>query len=126
MSRSMPVVVAIAIAVLAGAVAAASVVTATPIASGTSDVQAIAATAPPTSPPRLIGFSITEDAGSAAVARVRIHHGTSTAGAELFDVELSADQSTREWFPPGLDVPNGVFVDRVSGTARLTLYSVTP
>lgn len=95
------------------------------VASGTGDVQAVAATGNGITPPLFVGFSITEDAGSPAAARVRLHHGTSAAGPELFDIELAGDQSTREWFPYGIEVQNGLFVDRVSGTCRLTLYTAS-
>lgn len=94
--------------------------TATPVASRSSSLAAIAAS--PTL--RLIGYSITEDAGSPAAARVRIHNGTDASGPELFDIQLSASQSARFW--PGLTgppCPNGIYVERVSGTFRMTLYT---
>jgi hypothetical protein len=94
--------------------------TAAPVASGTADVQGVAA-----SPNlRLVGWSVTEDAATAAAAQVRLTHGTATTDPELFDITLAADQSTREFFgPDGIAVPNGVFVDRVAGTTKLTLFT---
>lgn len=99
---------------------------ATVLASGTTDAQVIAATSAGRTPPRLIGFSITEDAGTPAVARVRLHHGTGTSGTELFDVEIKADEAHRLWMPPGIEIPDGLFVDRAAGTARLTIFTIAP
>lgn len=93
------------------------------IASGTADVQGLSAR------PGLIlmGFSVTEDAATAAAAEVIIRHGTSTSGEELYGVTLSADQSTREWCAPnGIQAHNGIFIDRVSGTTKLTLFWAVP
>jgi hypothetical protein len=89
------------------------------IASGTADVQGIAAQANL----RLVGFSVTEDAGTAAAAEVILRHGTAATDPELFGITLTADQSTREYFGPnGIAVASGVFVDRVAGTTKLTLF----
>lgn len=94
-------------------------ITATVVTSGSGDTQGVAAA----TGLRLVGFSITEDAG--AVARLRLRNGTSTAGTELFDVQLAAGESAREWFgTTGPKCASGLFVDRVSGTTRLTLYTV--
>lgn len=90
-----------------------------PVASNTADEQAIAAA----TGLRLVGWSVTEGAATPSDARIRLHHGTANSGPELFDVTLSPGESAREWFDlGGIAVPNGVFVDRVSGTTRLTLY----
>jgi len=93
----------------------------TAVASGTADVQAIAAFP---GGQWMMGFSVTEDAIVPALSRVRLHHGTSSAGPELFDVHLLASGSAREWFGQyGPDVRSGVFIDRVLGTTRLTVYT---
>jgi len=75
---------------------------------------------------KLMGYSITEDAGTPAAARLRLRHGTTVAGIEIADVKLAADQSTREMFGIGIFVPNGVFVERATGTTRLSLYWSKP
>ncbi|HYE85973.1 MAG TPA: hypothetical protein VEA16_06440 [Vicinamibacterales bacterium] len=93
---------------------------ATAIASGTGDAQAITAVAGTI----LLGFSITENAGTPAAARVRLHLGTDNTGTELFDVTLAASESVREWFgASGPDISTGLYMDRVSGTTRLTIYT---
>ena len=89
-----------------------------PIASGTGDLQAVAATAGL----QLMGFSITEDAATAATARLRLHHGTANTDPELFDVTLAPGESAREFISEGIAVADGLYLDRVSGTTRLTLY----
>ena len=96
--------------------------TPTVIASGTADVQGIAAT----NNLRLVGYSITEDADPAAAAELSLRHGTLATDPEIFGITLTADQSVREGlWKEGIGVPNGVFVDRISGTTRLTLFTKT-
>lgn len=95
-------------------------IVATVVASGTADTQGVAAAANL----RLCAFSVTEDAGSPAVARVRLRNGTADTDPEMFDIQLSASQSARmQFFPTCIPAHSGVFVDRVSGTTRLTLYT---
>ena len=94
--------------------------TATVIASGTGDVQGIAAA----DNLRLVGYSITEDAGTPAAAELSLRHGVLATDPELFGITLTADQSVREGlWKDGVGVPNGVFVDRISGTTKLPLFS---
>lgn len=87
-------------------------------ASGAASVQGIA----PQPGLRLTGFSITEDAATPAAARVRLRHGTDGTGPEMFDIKLSADQSTRESFAPGIAAQGGIYIERVTGTTRITLF----
>lgn len=70
----------------------------------------------------LMGFSCIETAGS--VAQFILNHGTSNSGPIISWVSLSANESSREWYgPQGKAVPNGVYVQRVSGTTQVTLDS---
>ena len=94
--------------------------TLTEVDSGTGDVQGIAAA----DNLRLVGYSITEDAGTPAAAELSLRHGTLATDPEIFGITLTADQSVREGlWKDGIGVPNGVFIDRVSGTTKLTLFS---
>lgn len=89
------------------------------VASGAAAVQAVY----PADDLVLMGFSATEDAGTAAAAEVILRHGKDTSGDELFGVTLAANESTSDWFAPcGIGCPNGLYVDRVSGTTKLTLF----
>lgn len=91
----------------------------TAVAATAADVQGLAAAANL----RLTGFSITEAAGVAAAAEVSLRHGTAATDPEIIGVNLAADGSVRDFFgPDGIAVPNGVFVDMVAGTAKLTLF----
>lgn len=102
---------------MVGAPAAGSSLTA--VAATAADVQGLAAAANL----RLMGFSITEAAGTAAAAEVSLRHGTAATDPEIIGVNLAADGSVRDFFgPDGIAVPNGVFVDVVAGTAKLTLF----
>lgn len=73
---------------------------------------------------RLIGFACKESAVTAAVATFNIVHGATAAGGTLVvPVELSANESTREWFgPDGIDVPNGLSIDWVAGQVDIVLF----
>lgn len=89
------------------------------VASGTADVQGLTAKVYR----RLCGVSVTEDAGTAAAAEVILRHGTSTGGSELTGIVLAANETKVFWFSDeGVSVPSGVFVDRVAGTTKLTLF----
>ena len=96
--------------------------TATPIATGTADVQGFAATAGL----RLMGYSVRESAGSAAVAALNLRHGTTATDPLLAVSELAANGADNAWFgPQGINCPNGIFVDRVAGETELVLYTTT-
>lgn len=91
---------------------------ATEVASGTADAQAVAALASL----RFLGFSVRENAAGAAEFIIR--HGTQATDPPLAFVKLAAGESVREWYgPQGLVATNGIFVDRVSGTTHLVVYS---
>lgn len=96
-------------------------VTVTVVDSGTADSAAVSSVSNGRN--CLVGFSITEDAETPAVAELRILHGATSAGTELFVVTLSAGESTRELNLPCIPVGNGIFIDRISGTTRLTLFT---
>lgn len=93
----------------------------TVLAAGTADAAAVAAT--PNL--RLIGFSAVETAGAAA--SFSIQEGTSTdLTKELMGVTLTANESTREFPPDGIPCPGGIWVDRITGTTRITIYYRIP
>lgn len=88
----------------------------TPLTSGTTSGQGLSAATNLI----LMGFSSIETAG--ATAQFILNHGTSNAGPIISWVSLSANQSTREWYgPQGKNVPNGVYVQKVSGSTQITL-----
>lgn len=95
----------------------------TPVSAGTADVQGIAAVANL----RLMGFSVTEDAGTPAAAEVVLRHGTSATDPIIARIKLAPDESTSDapFGTQGIAVASGVFVDRVSGTTELSLYHRT-
>jgi hypothetical protein len=72
---------------------------------------------------RLMGFFARESAGSAAVATFEIVNGEdASAGDGVVPVELSANQSTREWFGPhGIAFPRGISLDHLAGTFDCTI-----
>lgn len=89
------------------------------IASGTVDAQGIAAQAGL----RLMGFSVTEDAAAAAAAEIILRHGTAATDAELFGINLIANESKQMFFEAGgIATAGGIFVDRVAGQTKLTIY----
>jgi hypothetical protein len=95
--------------------------TRTTIASGTGNAAVIA----PTTGLRLLGFSITEDAGSPAVARASIQEGASAAiNTEIAGINLAASGSLNLWFGEhGIPCPGGIYLNRISGTTRAVFYT---
>jgi hypothetical protein len=93
--------------------------TTAPVATGTGNVQALAASGGR----RLLGYSVRESAGTAAVATAVLRHGTGTGDPMIAVIELAANGSeTRDFFDRGIAVDNGVFVHRVAGETELALW----
>lgn len=91
------------------------------VASGTAGVQGVAAT----SGLRFAGFSAKEDTGTAAATFV-IRHGTSNTGTPIAFVSLAAGAVVTQFFgETGLYAPNGIFIDRLTGTTELSLWTRT-
>ena len=90
----------------------------TTIAAATTDEAGIAAAANM----RLMGYSIKETAG--AVATLLLRHGDA-ASDEIFAAEnFAAAGCTLRWFGPGgIPVPDGVFIERLTGTTAVTLWT---
>lgn len=85
------------------------------VASGTADAQAF------TGACTLVGYSVRESAGIAAVATVVLRDGTAATDPLRVLIELPADRSETTK-TPAIDFANGVFVDRVAGETELVLY----
>ena len=76
-----------------------------------ADQQAVAAT------PGLRLRYVTFEETAGAVANIIVRHGTLATDEALLHIRLAANESRSEWFPDGgIDCPDGVFLDRVSGT----------
>lgn len=94
--------------------------TPTAVASGTGDAQGVAAAANL----RYVGFTCRENAGSPAAAEFILRHGTDNTGTPLAFVKLAANESRADWNgPDGVAAASGIFVDRVSGTTEITIFS---
>ncbi len=97
------------------------VAAATEVASGTTDAQGITGTWNKV----LTGFSVAESAAPAAAAEVILRHGTTDAAAMLVaPINLDANGFGQYVLDPPVVVSSGVYVDRVSGTTTLVLYTV--
>ena len=81
------------------------------VASGSADVQGY------TGSTTLMGYSVS----AGAAATVVLRNGTSTAAPAVALVNLAAAGSETGVLP-AVDCPDGVFVDRVTGTSELVLY----
>ena len=90
----------------------------TAAASGSGDV-AMVATTPGL---RFVGFACQESAGSPAVANFRLRHGAADSAPILAPVELNSNESAREWWYPGVDAPNGIFLERTAGSTEVTVF----
>lgn len=73
---------------------------------------------------RLLGFACRESDGTPAVATFEIVHGADgSADDAVIPVELAANESKVQWFgPEGLEFPNGISIDHISGTFDCTLF----
>jgi hypothetical protein len=92
------------------------------VASGTGDVAAVAAKWNL----KLVGFSVSEDAG--ATAAVEIYDGVSSSGElALAPINLAAN-GFGMWgiARQGIPCHNGIFVNRLSGTTTVVLYIDRP
>lgn len=70
----------------------------------------------------LMGWSVKED--SAAVATLVLRHGTSTSDPIIAVINLAASASETRWLGPnGVNCPNGIFVDRLTGTTTVVIYT---
>jgi len=95
-------------------------VTVTEIVSGTGDVQGLSAQVGL----RLVGYSVRESAVVPILATVALRDGTSDAGEAVVVIGLLASTSQTVWLGDyGLPCNSGVFVDRISGTSHLSLWT---
>ena len=92
---------------------------------GAADSQAVPAT-PAGSDIQWVlwGFSAAETAGTAATAECVLRHGNGpTSPILVAPMNFAADGfGYPTFFPVPLPVPNGIYVDRVSGTTTIVLY----
>ena len=90
----------------------------TTVAAGTGDEVGIAGTAGM----RLMGYSIKETAG--AVATLLLRHGATVAGDIVAAENFAAAGSETRWFgPQGIPVGSGIFIERLTGTTAVTLWT---
>ena len=72
---------------------------------------------------RLVGFACRESASSAAAATFRLINGETVQAPEVtLPIELSANQSTGDWFGDGIACPSGITIDIIAGTIDLIIY----
>lgn len=95
--------------------------TATPVATGTDDVQGVAAAAGL----RLMGYSVRESAGTPAAAAFNLRNGDGNSDPLLVVGEMASNGTDLRWLgPQGIACPAGVWVERVTGETELVLYTV--
>ena len=74
---------------------------------------------------RLVGFAARESDTTAAVASFQIVHGADTSGSVLIPVELAANESTGDWFWPGISCTGGISLNYEAGKWDCTLFHMT-
>lgn len=93
---------------------------ATVIAANTTDVEGL----PATPGLRLMGYSVGETAGATAVVTIR--HGDANGDPAVGHVSLAANGVIVVTLPPGgVACPDGIWIDRESGTTEIVLYTKT-
>ncbi|WP_116051684.1 hypothetical protein [Amycolatopsis palatopharyngis] len=85
------------------------------VASAATDDQALTGAA------TLVGLTVRESAGTAAVASVVLRDGTAATDPVIAVVELAANES-KVITLPAVAITTGVFVDREAGSSELVLY----
>lgn len=71
---------------------------------------------------RLLGLSVRETAAGAAT--LNIEHGTANSSPVMVPINLAASGSVTLWFgPQGLPCPNGVWLERLTGSTLVTLIT---
>ena len=86
---------------------------------GTGDVQIM----PAGKPAKLMGWSAVESAGAPALATAVIRNGSTTSDPPVAVIGLLASTSQAERFgPQGIECPNGIFLDRVTGNTTFVVY----
>jgi len=74
---------------------------------------------------KLLGYSVTESAGSPAVASVILYDGTSTGGQIINRIKLAASGSANTWFgPQGIQFQAGLYVGALTGELVGTFYFI--
>lgn len=63
------------------------------------------------------GFSLKETSGAAS-ATVKIYRGSDATGDLVEVVQLAASESAREFYPGGISVSFGIYIDIVSGSVE--------
>lgn len=72
----------------------------------------------------LAGFSVSETDGSAAAAEVAIRHGSASGAYLIPPMNLDANGFGFFWMgSKGISAPNGIYVDKISGTTTVTVYT---
>lgn len=66
------------------------------------------------------GFAVDETSTSVS-AKLRIYDGVSAAGKLIDVIQLSADESAREYYESGIRCADGLYVDVVSGSVEGSL-----
>lgn len=70
---------------------------------------------------RLMGFAVRDTNGAAA--SVVLRHGTADTDPVVGVASVPADSTDQQWFGPnGIEVPDGLFVERTAGETHLVLY----
>lgn len=91
-------------------------------AAGTADVEAMVAAHATL---RLCGLSVAETAATAAAAEIIMLHGATQAAGVIVvaPINVGADGFGVFWFENGgIPCPNGITLDRVSGTTTVVAY----
>ena len=90
------------------------------IASASGSVDSVMVVATPGL--RFVAFAVRESDASPAIASTIFRHGGADSDPILAPVELNANESAREWWYPGVDAPNGIFLERVAGSTEVTVF----
>ena len=72
---------------------------------------------------RLVGWHAKETASAAATFNI-VNGATGAGGAQIVPVVLASDGSDKEWLWPGLDISDGLSLNRLTGQCDVYLHTI--
>ena len=54
-----------------------------------------------------------------------VHGATGAGGDSVIPINIAANGNPSAWFPEGIPMPNGISLDRISGTFDCTIFTKT-
>lgn len=70
----------------------------------------------------LMGYVMSETAGTPAPAEVQLINGADGDGDVVAPVQFAASATHYAWFPNGIPCPDGITIERIAGETSVCVY----